>query len=92
MCFDSIHSKDNLVEKSGASRASGVRAQKKCTSDQRANEKLNWQGFKTHVNYALLGLRISTVFCSKSTITTTLTMQVYHSKHSFPVVFVVKAQ
>ncbi len=42
-------------------RASGVRVQKKCTSDQRANEKLNWQGFKTDVNYVLLGLRISTV-------------------------------
>ncbi len=32
-----------------------------CTSDQRTNEKLNWQGLKTHVNYVLLGLRISTV-------------------------------
>ncbi len=66
MCFDSIRSKDNLVEKSGAVRrfsahASGVRAQKKHTSDQRTNEKFNWQGFKTHVNYTLLWLRISTV-------------------------------
>ncbi len=34
---------------------------KKCTSDQRANEKFNWQGLKTHVNYVLLGLRMSTV-------------------------------
>ncbi len=52
-----------LLDRRFSARASGVRAQKKCTSDQPANENLNRQGLKTHVNYVtlLLGLRISTV-------------------------------
>jgi len=73
VCFDRISSKDDLVEKSGAvrqafsARASGVRAQKKKRrSDQRANEKLNRQGFKTDTNYVLLWLRISAVSCDSN--------------------------
>ncbi len=68
MCYDRISSKDNLVEKSGAVRQAvlvhelqvyGLKKKKKNTSDQCANEKLNWQGFKSHTNYVLLWLRIS---------------------------------
>ncbi len=51
-----------LLDRLFSSRASGARAQTKRTSDQRVNEKLNRQGFKTHANNVLLWLWISAVF------------------------------
>ncbi len=65
MCFD-----HNLVQWSGAvwqgfsARASGVCAQKKRTSDQRANEMFNRQGW--YVNNALLRSWISAVCCQSN--------------------------
>ncbi len=53
------------------------RAQKNHTSDQRANEKLNWQGFKTHVNDVPLWLRISAV-SRESNSTAELTLMWMH--------------
>ncbi len=43
-----------LLDRLFSAHASGVQAQKKPTSDQRANEKLNRQGFETHANDVLL--------------------------------------
>ncbi len=62
-----------LVDRRFSARASGVQSQKKPTSDQLANEKFNWQGFKTLTNNVLLSLRISTVSReSNSTVELTL--------------------
>ncbi len=43
-----------LLDRLFSACASGVQAQKKSTSDQRAKEKLKRQGFKTNANYVLL--------------------------------------
>ncbi len=62
-----------LLDRLFSVRASGVQAQKKPTSDQRANEKLNRQGFETHANDVLLWLQISAV-SRESNSTTELTL------------------
>ncbi len=50
-----------MLDRCFSARASSVRAHKKPTSDQHPNEKLNQQGFETHVNYVFLWLWISAV-------------------------------
>ncbi len=57
VCFDSISAKYNLKNKINQALLDRLQVyglKKKCTSDLRANEKLNWQSFKTHANYVLL--------------------------------------
>ncbi len=59
VCFDSISAKDYLVQLSVLldrlfrARSSGVRAQKKRTSDQHLNETFNGKALK-HMQYVLL--------------------------------------
>ncbi len=48
--------------------ASGVRAEKKRTSEQYTIETFNQQGFKAHAKNVLLWLRISAVSCESNSI------------------------